>query len=331
MPARVGTTFAFCGAVGAVAWLSLDSVTGTVLEVDYHASRERWTEVLSSAGRLPAGTLNDRCYRNVLLALYHTGRLADEMFGHAQRPGIDLLVTPPPYRDHGTYYQESRLFLELGQVNHAERCAYEALVTSGDQPAVLEQLATISLVQGRPETARIFLCALAKHAFHRPTARDMLRRLDVAPALASDPRMAEFRRNMVDHDGVLQNPTTPDLLQALLDKNPRNKMAFEWLMAHYLTVGSPGDVVARLWRLKDLGYPAVPRHFQEALVIHAGLSGHAPAISGYSLDPDVLRRAQEFHRLTARAASPESGARAALQAGLGDSYFYFYTYGVSGR
>ena len=156
---------------GLAAWFSFDTLTRTGLEIDYHSQGERWDEALAAADRLPAGFYDVRCHRNVMLALYHTGRLGDQMFRYPQRPGVDLFRTPDEAEDPGSQYQESRLFLEMGHVNQAEKCASEALETCGDLPAVLEELALINVVKGRPETARIFCNALARHLFHQRSAQ----------------------------------------------------------------------------------------------------------------------------------------------------------------
>ncbi len=319
----------FCG-VAAAAWFSLDWRTRAVLELDYYAQQELWTEVLRSADRLPAGVYNPRCNRNILLALYHAGRLGDELFRYPQRRDMDLFSAPAEHRDLGAYFQESRLYLDLGQVNLAERCAYEALATSGEQPAILEHLAMIHVVTGRPETAKLYLCALARHPFYGRAAEEMLRRLDADPALENDPRASRIRANAATRDVIVQEASAEDFLRILLEKNPHNQMAFELLMACYLCDGRPEKVVANLSRLRDFSYARVPRHYQEAWAVGALSSGRPPAVAGFEIDPEVLRRAREFQRIVAGAGSTQEAVRAALEAGLGDSYFFYLAYGVSG-
>jgi hypothetical protein len=315
---------------GTAVWFSLDRLARTVLEVDDHSQAERWADVLAAADRLPTGFYDVRCHRNVMLALVYTGRLGDEMFRHPQRPGVDLFSTPGEARDLGSHHQESRLFLELGDVNQAEKCACEALETCGDLPAVLEQLAMINVVKGRPETARIFCNALARHPLHRQAAGELLDRLAADPQLAGDLRVARLRRNMIVKDYVELNTSVEAFLQALLERNPHNRMAFELLMAHYLAVGRPDGVVAWLPRLKDFAYPGIPRLYQEAAVIHAQTSGQRLVISGHELDAAVLARAERFARLAAEAQNRERAIQAALAAGLGDSYFFYWAFGFSG-
>ncbi len=330
IPARAVAAAAFFLGIGAAAWFSLDSRTRTVLETDYYAQRERWTEVLRSAERLPEGTYNLRYNRNIMQALYHTGRLPDEMFRYPQRGGVDLVYTPPEYRDLGAYFQESRLFLDLGHVNLAERGAYEALANTGEQPAILKQLALIYVLKGRPEAARVCLRALGKHLFQRRASREMLRRLEADPALENDRRASRIRANMVSRDAIAQEIDAEGFLQVLLESNPHNKMAFELLMAHYLCDGRPEKVVANLPRLRDFSYPRVPRYFQEALAVYSVSSNRPLPVAGLEPDPEVLRRLEDFQRIMSGATSPEEALGGILEAGLGDSYFFYLASGVSG-
>jgi len=45
----------------------------------------------------------------------------------------------------------------------------------------------------------------------------------------------------------------------------------------------------------------------------------------------VLRRAREFQRICSSTADPLEAGGIAMAAGLDDSYFFFSTYGMSGR
>jgi hypothetical protein len=317
-------------AAGTAAWLSLDAGNKVELLADYYSQREMWPDVLDAADRMPYGLYSVRSNKNVMLALYHTGRLGDEMFRYPQIPRADLYIVPEAQRNAHSYFQESRLFLELGQVNRAERCACEAFETSGDLPAILEHLAVINIVKDRPETARMFLTALSKKPLHRRAATKMIRRLEEDPRLERDPRIRKIRRLMVRVDSVSPQPAE-ELLVALLRSNPRNKMAFELLLAHYLRTGRPDRVVACLEQPTGFEYRRLPRHFQEAIVVRSiVLDGRLP-LAGGQLDQEVVARAGEFYSILAsHEGSRETARKAALAAGFGDSYFFYYEFGVSG-
>lgn len=316
---------------GAAAWYAFDAPARTTLQIDYHSLHENWTEVLRAADRMPYGKRSVRSNRNVVLALYHTGRLGDRMFHYPQTRGVDLFATPATDWDAGSYFQESRLLFELGHVNLAEKWAYEALETSGPLPELLEHLATIHVVKDRPETARILLNALGKNPLHRGTAREMLRRLDEDPRLADDPRISAIRRSMLTRDTFV-SPQTPveDIFLVLLERNPGNRMAFEVLMAFYLCNHRLDRAVANLRRLEAMEYREIPRHYQEAIVIGSSDAGREPAFAGYRLDPEVVERGRQFAELMATSTSPEQLADRALAAGFGDTYFFYYLFAASG-
>lgn len=314
---------------GAAVWYSIDPDVKTLLQVDYYAQSEQWDQVLEAAGRLPREQFNLRANRNILLALARTGRLGDEMFRYRQINGVGLFITREEDRDHGTWFQESRLYLEVGLVNHAERCAYDALGSTGDLPAVLEHLALISIVKDQPGTARILLNALRRNPFYRRTAEEMLGRIEEDPRLDADPRVRHLRSIMSDRDIVDSGFQAEPLLLALLEKNPKNKAAFEFLMAHYLTTGWPDKVAANLWRLGGLGYATTPRHYQEAVVMCMGPMARGP--DGTELaGPEVREEAMRFGEIVRRSSDRETAARDTAAAGLGGTYFSFLTFGYSG-
>ena len=57
------------------------------------------------------------------------------------------------------------------------------------------------------------------------------------------------------------------LLHQLLDSNPRNQMAFEYLMAHYLMTTELRRLSRQIGPLETFAYPAIPRHIEEAVLL----------------------------------------------------------------
>lgn len=315
---------------GLLAWISHDTNNHNLLLGDYYSQQEMWPEVLKTADKSPYGLYNPRSNRNVMLALYHTGRLGNEMFRYPQVPERSLYSTPPAERDAHSYFQESRLFLELGQVNRAERCAYEAFETAGELPPLLKHLAIINVVKDQPETAKMFLMALSKKLFYRGDARNMLQRLREAPSLDDDVHMSELRRAMVRQDTVAPQ-SVEALLTALLQEHPGNRMAFEFLIAHCLSSRRPDKAVAYVKEYSDFDDADLPRHYQEAIIVNSLVTtGQFPSNEA-RLDPTVLARAEEFHRILTSYGNNREAARAtAVAEGFGKSYFFYFTFGLSG-
>jgi len=320
---------AVCLGAGAIARLMLHTDGMLAFQSDYYCQHEMWQEALDAAARMPEREYDSRYNRNVMLALYHTGRLGDEMFGYPQAPGVveyDMLEG----KDSHTYFQESRFFLELGLVNEAEKCAHEAFALEGDMPAILQHLAVINIVKDQPETATVFLNALSRKPLHHQAAEEMLRRLDEDPRRESDPRVCHIRRSMTSEDRAFLTVNYEASLLRLLEINPDNKMAFEFLMAHYLCIARPDKVVENLRHLRRLGYSRIPRHFQEAILLHAISHGKPPPTGEQPSDPKIMADAGVFFDILKSTPNRERALQRALDAGLGDSYFFYYRFGLSG-
>jgi len=320
---------AVCLAAGAVARFMLHTDGMVAFQADYYCQHEMWPEVLEAAGKMPTSEYDGRHNQNVMLALYHTGRLGEEMFRYPQTPGVvqhDMLEG----KDSHTYFQESRFFLELGMVNEAEKCAHEAFALEGDMPTILNHLAVINIVKDQLGTAHVFLNALSRKPLYRQLAENMLRRLSEDPGLEGDPRVQQIRRSMASEDRAFLVVNHEASLLRLVEKNPDNRMAFEFLMAHYLCVARPDKVVENLPHLHRFRYCRIPRHFQEAIVLHAAKSGGPPPLGEFQLASETLADARTFFDILKSTPNRDRAIQKAVEAGLGGSYYFYYRFGMSG-
>jgi len=320
---------------GACTWLTLNTRARLVLEIDYHVRHEEWAKALEVAGKIPRDEYNFHCSKNILLSLHHTGRLGDEMFCYPQSRHGGLLTPvhsiPGIHRNHTTWLQQSWFLLDLGQVNLAERNAYEALENTGNLPAILKHLAIIHIVKDQGETAKLFLNSLSRNPFHYREAREMLRRLEEDPRLEGDSRVRELRSVALDKDNA-GRPLTgiEDILLPLLARNKHNKMAFEALMAFYLRAARPDKVMANIRRLDDFSYKRIPRHYQEAILVHIGLTGKTTGVPWDKMDRKISRRYEEFCELRRKTVDDKDLVRQCIAAGFGDTFFFYFAHGVSG-
>jgi len=133
-----------------------------------------------------------------------------------------------------------------------------------------------------------------------------------------------------EFDSFTRKIDVDEVLLGLLKKNPRNRMAFEFLMAHWLALGQPEKVAENIGWMKDLGYTRTPRHYQEALLVARGPDAAGRRDAGCEIQPEVLRQFESFLAIVKREPDPKAAAREAQAAGLGDTYFFFLSFGVSG-
>lgn len=314
--------------------VSFDFPKKCLLEIAYGAEQGRWTDVLAHARRLPpsdARSCDPRVACHVNRALYSGGDLLDRMFSYPQAldtPSLTLAYQSATTMAKLTPRQSSAVLFDLGRVNESEHMAYEALETFGERPRILKRLVYLSVLKGEPEAARRFLALLECSLLYRQWARRLLGQLDADPTLSGVPAVALRRELMVTRDSTDEVARLESMLQGLLDRNRRNRMAFEYLMAHYLLTRQLDKLAANLHRLDDFDYPRVPRHCEEALVIYLTSTGSRDLDLGKrEISPETWRRFGEFVRTEQQFREDPPAAFDALAPDFGDSYFFSYVFG----
>ena len=222
------------------------------------------------------------------------------------------------------------LLLELGCVNMAEHAAMELLEVKGNLPFVLEWLARIYTVKDSPETATVFLNRLAAIPAHRGQARRLLEQLDADPELKNDDEILRLRACNPQKDLVTFDLGPEGLFDNLLDRNPSNRMAWDYRMAVYLLTQQVDKVagICGSWRRSRL-HPCrdiTPKPWPSI--------GPARDSRFLWVSWNCRRQIEERAKRFLAAYTPLKGdpklAMQTLAKDYGDSYFYYYTFGVSG-
>ena len=298
---------------------------------NYYACQKSWDRILDLGARLPKGKSNAYVSHDIIRALYHKGRLPYDMFRYPLIPEA-ILLTHEDRQSDLTQWKLSDIFLELGYVNMAQKLASEVLSTKGHLGIALEQLAWISIIKGQPDTARVYLNALKKDPIHHGRAASLLRGLDGGFTPEQVAYIDAIRSRMQD-DIIAISGTEPidETLAALLKHDPRNKMAFEYLMACYLLTGQVDKIAANIDRLRDLGYSKIPTLYEEAILIHYGSAGGQMDLAKFPISRETLQRYEVFARLSNAMETPDRQAVLnRLIRDFGTSYFFYFTFGRVG-
>jgi len=308
---------------------SYDPVSARQLRIIHQGRQQRWAELLDCAGDLPPNAYNLYLNHEIDRALAHTDQMGERLFAYPQSPQGLLLSAPAAAGDPEPTYNID-LLIELGCVNLAEHAAMELLEVKGNLPFVLEWLAKIYLVKRSPETAVVFLNRLAKIPAHRGRARQLLEQLDSDPEMKNDSEILRLRACNPQKDLVAFDLGPEQLFDYLLDRNPSNRMAWDYRMAVYLLTQQVDKVAAHLRELEAFGVTSLPRHYAEALAIYRARGGQPVGLGKVELPRQIEERAKRF----LAAYTPLKGdlelAMKTLAKDYGDSYFYYYTFGVSG-
>ncbi len=313
----------FAMGVAAVS-LSYNDRIKTALEVDYYACRRMWPEVLQIAGQ--RSTYRIASYA-VNRALYHTGRLADDMCAYPQLPEALFLATKT---NEAAYWGLFDTFFDLGQMNLAEYALTICMETYGEQPIILKRLALVNMVQGNPGAARVCLVALSKTLFDAGWAKEYLAKIERDPNLSTDKEVQQLRSMMpaTDRDFTLVNE---NMLLDLLDKNRQNQMAFEYLMGFYLLARQLDKFAENLNRLDDFDYARIPRVYEEAILFYSYMKKTKVELHGREISPESLERFDNFMKVyIVRYGTNRRAAFNELARNYGDSYLLYCLYKQSG-
>jgi MFS family permease len=311
--------------------LSHDPLRKPFVLSNYHWSQKQWDQLVELGRRLPKGKSNVFVNHAINRALYHTGRLPYDMFHYPQEPHA-LLLTHEQRESDLTQMMLTDLFLELGHVNMAQKLASELVTTKHHLGAALERLGWICIIKGQPSAARIYLNALRRDLHFRGRAASLLHGLDEGFGPEQAAYIDRIRSCVRDEmSGVTGDEPVDEMLAALLEQDPGNRMAFEYLMACYLLTGRVDRIAENVARLRELGYPAIPTLYEEAILIHYADPRRKADLAGFDISPETVRRYEAF--LSSRGAMQSQNYQAMLHRlirDFGTSYFFYFSFGQVG-
>jgi len=316
------------------------------LKMDYFRSEKMWEQVLHEAKNVwpedqwflrfemfSRTNLDLALFLNhdINRALYHKGYLLDNMFQYPQKPQALFLhkLKNINKRSAHDWHQETRRFMdlvfEMGRVNAAERMAHEILQETGDHPSTLRMFAEINIVKNQNNAARVFLGYLSRLRNNPPGqkwAEYMLGYLEDKGEFPPNERLDRIRSLNVRRDSIIIWPSVPYVMEELLASNPNNRMAFEYLMAHYLVSSNVWEIASSIGRFRALGYERLPVHIQEAVLLFTVKYGMQVDLYDYKID-------QNTSRIFDTMMQSSEGAEEFIRKSAGDpqyrnSYYYHY-------
>jgi hypothetical protein len=311
--------------VSAVVVLSFDKQKNKQLKIDYFSDQNMWGRLLDTAAKLSDQSYNIYCNYDVNLALYHTGQLPNKMFAFPQKAEALLLNVGTDKPPSIVFLKKSKLFFELGDTGTAERLAHEFIEMRGNCPFALEHLAYINIVKGQTENAKVFLEKLSKNIVYRNRARNILESLKADPQLLTNEYLNRIRSFACEFDNTGELGLE-DFLTKTLQKN--NKMAFEYLMAHYLLTCQLEKIVTNLKLLTVFEYKQLPYHYEEALLLYQALEGKKIRIQDYKTNSETIEKCKEFDSAYGRYGGEQNkiAAMKALEQKFSQDYIFYYVF-----
>ena len=295
---------------------SLNTGLRSYFRLESWASQGRWDQILREAEHLSRAQYNPPINCEINRALYHTGQMPESLFQYVQQPGGLASLIPI------SGGEASAIWIELGDVGLSEHLAYEELEADGERPRNLQRLVLLNLVKGQIGAARVFLGVLAEDPVCGRWGRLGLERLEADPQLAADPEVQRLRADWSTQDSVAFSSLEERLL-ALLATNRRNRMAFEYLMSHYLLSRQLSKFALNIGRLDDFDYPAIPRLYEEAILVYTASTGKQIDLNGRRIRPETRERFQRFCDILASHGRDREGAFRDVTIEFGGTFFWW--------
>ena len=201
----------------------------------------------------------------------------------------------------------------------------------GPYPEIIYRRALIQIAIGNRDAASVYLGKLACMPFYGAEAKRLLGMLDNNGAILSEPRIETMCTNRDTVDYFLDNNLSGDfLLRHLLQSNPVNKAAYDYLMTFYLLYNRLDQVAAIAPSAAEFGYAVLPRNWEEALCLYQSekMVESSSGMSFSGVRQETVDRFIGFTR-TWIPMQHDSAAAAKLAPAFGDSYFYFSVFRFS--
>lgn len=306
------------GALGVV--LSYDGEKEHYLKYDFLTRRFQWNAILAEARKDDPRKPYEMA--SVNLALVKTGN-ARRMFDFYQN-GTDGLL-PEYANDFMHPLIPSEAYFQLGMINTSQRYTFEAQELIPDfQKSVraYKRLAETNLVNGNYPVAEKYLKGLEKTLFYRGWAKSKRAMCGNEAAIDADPGYGYLRNvRLHDHDFLFNRQAMESMLAYLIQENPANHMALEYLLA---------------WDLLDKNlkgfvnycpfeaYPGgVPRCYQEAFLLDFADTTQSLDLDNVPafIDRDVVTAFRLFMSERGNGTTDQTLARK-----YGNTYWYYYFY-----
>lgn len=293
------------------------------LQIDYCSHFGEWEKVLDMAkeGRSERSVVESQTYR----ALYHTGRLCDELFRYTRHFGGDGLFM------HSSILalfprQHSDLFFDLGILNESEHWAYEAVAAHGETPWNLQRLVLVNMLEGHRDVAARYLEKLRKTLWHRTWAGKYQKVLADTADLTTFPQF-KYLKNALPENDFLVSSMEPKLCLEEMLQTHGNKMAFEYYMAQCLLEGDIGHFIEQIYRLNEFNYSRIPRHFEEAILIYIQLTGkRSIGVKGLNISDTTIRQFIDFNQILTKYDKNAERAYKELEQKYRHTYWFYALY-----
>ena len=298
------------------AWGRPDKISEKVMGMTVEASYENWDKVAELASVDLKSEIGTYYYN---LANAHLGCLPDKLMDYYQPFERGLFL---PVGEHSTPFQiacAGDVWFALGDMSMAERDAMLGMLFSPAHTGsrYLRRLAEVNIVKQDSEAASKFLRMLLNSRRDRKWAES---HMDGARSEDYTYRLM-WKRSCLPGEMLHGMDQTQIILRVLLNSNPSNKMALDYLLCYDLLTKDLDSFIEDY----DPSLTA-SRLYEEAMLIFLAAKGGMSEenLLHYHISPDTFESFNRFVTIYKR----DNGSGRNLTADFGKTYWYYFYYAV---
>jgi hypothetical protein len=325
---RTGSRYKISADIISIVIIILLTLTGIFLYGDFKAEKqmaydnlvylEDWNGIVDKSLReQPSDRLSMVA---VNLALAKTGRLSSLMFALKQNRE-DLFLDYE--RKEMTPLLASEPFYNLGLINFAQMFAMETVESTVNvkyPSRSFIRIASTYLINGQYDIALKYLKPLSHTIFYQKWADDCISLLNHEERIDNDPYWGAMRRINTKYDFYYNSGQMDVALRFLLLSNPENKVAYEYLLAHYLLQKNLDGFLEYIPLAEKLKYSRLPKAWEEAAIYVASrIQGEIPQLSKYQPGQESIDRIKSYAELF----STQNKDTSLIRREFGDTYWYY--------
>ena len=203
------------------------------MKADYMVKNEKWEEIIRMTH--DELTLSPMNYPYINLALAKTGQMSTLLMNYPNNSPDMMLI--PFMQDYLSAKVLNQIFYQIGDITNALHMAFEGGVSTPGAANIILMKREIEcrLILGDYVLAKKELSRICRTPFHGAWGRKMLHLLDTNPkAIDELPWVASKRKLLAKKNTIMNFQNIVQVCLPLLDANPNNKVAFEYITASFL-------------------------------------------------------------------------------------------------
>lgn len=289
------------------------------MELNSYVINNEWDKVIETCNHT---TLNNILYLNYLnLALSHKGVLLQQLFYYPQRDVSSLLCEYQKIPD--IIQLQSFVYYQMGDVAAAQNMAFSTSVCNRlGSPSALQMLVKTNLAFGAYEVAEKYIAQLEKTWKYNDWAEHYRAMIDDKSLIVQDEEIVNLRQSLTnkDHFAIAFGAVTD--LDYILEVNPKNKAAFDYLVSYLLLSKDNGSI--RYFVEKYIGTPVlsqVPEVLQEA--IYSIAEQEPDYLKSHGVTEEVFKKYDDFYNKYIQSRNARRNPAIDLKREFGHTFWYY--------